>query len=147
MAKARKRKPPPKKSPPRAPKPRARPGLVVGVGLATVDLLCVAPRIDERLVELSIFSMQGGGSVATALATVATLGAKARLFGRLADDDFGRFVLGALRGLVDTLLVSVERGKISPVSLVNIDELTRKRKIMFTRGSTTALLDRKSTRL
>src|SRR5688572_11765722 len=142
MAKARKRKPPPKKSPPRAPKPRARPGLVVGVGLATVDLMCVAPRIDERMVELSIFSMQGGGSVATALTMVANLGAKARFFGRLADDDFGRFVLGALRGLVDTSLVSVERGKISPLSLVNIDELTRKRKILFTRGSTTPLLPR-----
>jgi sugar/nucleoside kinase (ribokinase family) len=112
------------------------------VGLTTVDLLCVAPRIDERLVELSIFSMQAGGSVANALAMAATLGAKARLFGRMADDDFGRFVLSALRGLVDTSLVSVERGKFSPVSMVNIDELTRKRKIMFTRGSTTPLLPR-----
>ena len=139
MAKAPKRKPARK---PPAPRERARQGLVVGVGLATVDLLCVAPRIDERLVELSVFSMQGGGSVATALAVAATLGAKARLFGRLADDDFGRFVLSALRGLVDTSLVSVERGKFSPVSLVNIDELTRKRKIMFTRGSTTPLLPR-----
>jgi sulfofructose kinase len=89
-----------------------------------------------------VFSMQGGGSVSTALAMAATLGAKARFFGRLADDDFGRFVLSALRGLVDTSLVSVERGKFSPVSLVNIDELTRKRKIMFTRGSTTPLLPR-----
>jgi sulfofructose kinase len=83
--------------------------------------------------------MQGGGSMATALAAVATLGARARFFGRVADDDFGRFVLGALRGLVDTSPVSIERGKISPVSLVNIDEVTRKRRIMFTRGSTTAL--------
>jgi sulfofructose kinase len=139
MAKAPKRKPARK---PSATRERRRPGLVVGVGLATVDLLCVAPRIDERLVELSIFSMQGGGSFSTALAMAASLGAKARFFGRLADDDFGRFVLSALRGLVDTSQVSVERGKISPVSLVNIDELTRKRKIMFTRGSTTPLLPR-----
>src|SRR4051795_4553267 len=108
MAKAPKRKPARKKS---APRERARPGLVVGVGLASVDLLCVAPRIDERLVELSIFSMQGGGSMATALAAVATLGARARFLGRVADDDFGRFVLGALRGLVDTSPVSIERGK------------------------------------
>src|SRR6185369_11813246 len=112
MAKAPKRKPARKKSP--APRERARPGLVVGVGLTTVDLLCVALRIDERLVELSIFSMQVGGSVANAFAMAATLGAKARLFGQMADDDFGRFVLSALRGLVDTSLVSVERGKFSP---------------------------------
>jgi sulfofructose kinase len=115
-------------------------GVVVGVGLATVDLLCVGPRIDERLVELSVFSIQGGGSVANCLATAATLGAKARFFGRLADDDFGRFIMGGLGAFgVDTSLVSVEPGKVSPVSLVNIDELTRKRKIMFTRGSTKQL--------
>src|SRR3954471_6610061 len=118
-----------------------RPGMVVGVGLATIDMLCVAPRIDERLVELSVFSIQGGGSVATGLATAAHLGAKARFFGRLGDDDFGRFVQGGLTGLgVDTSLVSVEPGKISAVSLVHIDELTRRRKILFTRGSTSPLL-------
>jgi sulfofructose kinase len=109
---------------------------VVGVGLATADMLCVAPRIEERLVELSVFSIQGGGSAATALATAAVLGAKARFFGRLGDDDFGRFVLGGLSGAgVDTGLVSVEPGKFSPVSLVHIDELTRRRRILFTRGS------------
>lgn len=116
-------------------------GMVVGVGLATIDMLCVAPRIDERLVELSIFSLQGGGSVATGLATAAVLGARARFFGRLGDDDFGRFVLGGLTGVgVDASLVSVEQGKLSPVSLVHIDELTRRRKILFTRGSTSSLL-------
>jgi sulfofructose kinase len=115
--------------------------MVVGVGLATIDMLCVAPRIDERLVELSVFSIQGGGSVATGLATAATLGAKARFFGRLGDDDFGRFVQGGLTDQgVDTSLVSVEPGKISAVSLVHIDELTRRRKILFTRGSTSPLL-------
>src|SRR5438105_15689854 len=97
MAKPARRKPsPPAKrarGPNGAPARRSppRPRLVVGVGLVSVDLLCVAPRIDERLVELSVFSVQGGGSVATALATAAMLGAKARFFGRLADDDFGRF--------------------------------------------------------
>jgi sulfofructose kinase len=143
MAKARPRKAAPKAPPRRRPTTRkpARRGLVVGVGLATVDLLCVAPRIDERLVELSVFSIQGGGSVATGLATAAVLGAKARFFGRVGDDDFGRFILGGLRSFaVDAGQVSVEPGKVSPVSLVHIDELTRKRKILFTRGSTSPLL-------
>src|SRR5687768_12300899 len=70
-----------------------RDGVVVGVGLATCDLLCVSPRFDERRIELSVFSMQGGGATGTALATLGVLGAKTRFFGRLGDDHFGRFVL------------------------------------------------------
>src|SRR5688500_19327825 len=48
-------------------------GTIAGVGLATVDLLCVAPRFDERKLELSVFSMQGGGSAGNALASLAML--------------------------------------------------------------------------
>jgi sulfofructose kinase len=122
---------------------RSRAGIVVGVGLATTDMLCVAPRLNERLVEMSVFSIQGGGSVATGLAAAATLGARARFFGRLGGDDFGRFVLGGLNDLgVDTTLVSIEPGTMSPISLVHLDEVTRRRNVLFTRGSTSALLPR-----
>jgi sugar/nucleoside kinase (ribokinase family) len=111
---------------------------VVGVGLATVDLLCVAPRLEDRVTELSMFSMQGGGSTGSTLAMLATLGTKTRFFGRLGDDDFGRFALLGLRELeVDTSLVSIERQKVSPLSIIQIDELSRRRKILFTRGSIT----------
>ena len=150
----RPRTPPPKKAAKRratAPtRPRSgggrtstRQGLVVGVGLATVDLLCVAPRTDERLVELSLFSMQGGGAIGNALATAALLGARSRFLGRLGDDDFGKFVLSGLDHLkVDTSFVKIERGRVSPVSLVQIDELTRKRRVLFTAGNTTPLTSR-----
>ena len=117
--------------------------MIVGVGLATVDLLCVAPRFDERRLELSVFSMQGGGSAGNALATLAMLGAKARFFGRLGDDHFGRFILSGLNEVgVNTALTQVERQKLSPVSIVEVDEFTRKRKILFTRGSTSPLSPR-----
>jgi sugar/nucleoside kinase (ribokinase family) len=117
--------------------------VVVGVGLATVDLLCVSPRLEERLIELSVFSMQGGGPAGNTLATLAVLGAKTRFFGRVGDDHFGRFVLGGLSELgVDVSLTHVERQKISPVSIVQVDEFTRRRKILFTSGSTTALSPR-----
>lgn len=113
-------------------------GVVVGVGLATADLLCVAPRIDERLVELSMFSMQGGGTTGNALATLAVLGAKARYFGRVGDDEFGRFIVRGLGELgVDIGPILVEPGRVSPVSIVEIDELSRRRKVLFVRGSTT----------
>lgn len=126
----------------RPPKPPKN-GVIVGVGLATVDLISVAPRMDERMVELSMFSMQGGGAAANSLATAAILGAKTRFFGRMGDDQFGRFVLAGLKDMnVDTSMASVERGKLSPISLVQIDELTRRRKILFTRGDTTPLSPR-----
>lgn len=111
-------------------------GVVVGVGLATVDMLCVAPRLGERLVELSVFSMQGGGTIGNLIATVASLGAPARFFGRLGDDDFGRYILRGLEEYeVDCSMVPREKGAVSPLSIVQIDELSRRRKLLTTRGS------------
>lgn len=121
-------------------KAAARRGTAVGAGLATVDLLSVAPRMEKRLIELSVFSMQGGGSAANIMATMAMLGCKTRFFGRVSDDDCGRYALASLRELgVDTSIVSIEKGKISPVSLIHIDEFTRQRKIHFTRGNISPL--------
>jgi len=117
--------------------------VVVGVGLATVDLLCVARNFGERRVDLSVFSMQGGGSTGNALAALATLGARARYFGRVGDDHFGRFIVSGLDEVgVNTSLVLVEKGKLSPVSIVEIDEVTRRRRILYTRGNTAALTPR-----
>ncbi len=114
--------------------------MVVGVGQATVELICVAPRLDERRVELSVFSMQGGGATGTALATIALLGANARFFGRVGDDHFGRFILSGLSDVgVDTSLVQIEQQKLSPVSIVEMDEFTRRQRMLCTGGSTTAL--------
>jgi sugar/nucleoside kinase (ribokinase family) len=108
-----------------------------------MDLLCVAPRLDERLVELSVFSMQGGGSTANMLAALAMLGARTRFFGRLGDDHFGRFIRAGLDDLgVDTSMVVPEPRRMSPVSIVQIDEFSRKRKILFTRGDASPLVPR-----
>ncbi len=118
-----------------APEARSE-GIIVGVGLATCDLLCVAPRFDERRIELSVFSMQGGGATGTALATLATLGDKTRFFGRLGDDHFGHFILSGLDEVgVNTSFCLVDPHKISPISIVEVDEFTRRRKIRFSPGN------------
>jgi sulfofructose kinase len=110
-------------------------GVIVGVGLATCDLLCVSPRFDERRIELSVFSMQGGGAAGNALATLAALGAKTRFFGRLGDDHFGRFILSGLTDVgVNTSMCLVDPHKLSPISIVEVDEFSRRRKIRFTPG-------------
>ena len=121
----------------------ARGDLAVGVGLATVDLMCVVPRVEHRLVEVSVFSMQGGGSATNILAVLATLGVRGRYFGRVGDDEFGRFILRSLQQLhIDTSMLSIEKGKVSPVSVIQIDELSHQRKILLSRGNVTALSTR-----
>ena len=115
----------------------------MGVGLATVDLMCVVPRVEHRLVEVSVFSMQGGGSATNILAVLAMLGVRGRYFGRVGDDEFGRFILRSLQQLrIDTSMLSIEEGKVSPVSVIQIDELSHQRKILLSRGNVTALSTR-----
>lgn len=115
----------------------------MGVGLATVDLLFVCPRIDERLVDASVFSMQCGGSAANMLATLAVMGERTRFFGRFADDDHGQFILRSMQNLrIDTSMLSIEPDKVSPVSIIQIDELSRRRKILRSRGNVTPLSPR-----
>jgi len=136
------RKPAPARKKSVQPSP-AKAGVVVGVGLATVDLLLVCPRIDERLVEASVFSMQAGGSASNMLAAMAVLGTRTRFFGRIADDEHGHFILRSMRNLsVDTSLVAIEEGKVSPVSILEIDELTRRRRIIRSRGNVTPVSPR-----
>jgi sulfofructose kinase len=114
--------------------------VVVGVGLATVDLLFVSPRLEERLVDASVFSMQAGGSASNMLATLAVMGESTRFFGRIADDMHGHFILRSMKSLrIDTSLLSVERDRVSPISILQVDELTRRRRILRSRGNVTSL--------
>jgi ribokinase len=113
---------------------------VVGLGQAMVDFLGVGPRSPETVVELSAFSMQAGGAIGTALATVCALGGKARYMGRLSDDDLGRITLRGLKEFgVDVSPVLIEPGRVSPTSFVMVDDRTARRYVRYTRGNTTPL--------
>jgi len=98
--------------------------LVVGCGLATLDLLgqvARMPAVDTKT-ELTAFSLQGGGPTATALATLARFGATARLVGKVADDEIGRLIRADLTdaGVDVTWLVAGGPG-VSPLSFVAVD--------------------------
>ena len=100
----------------------------------------MGPRSSETVVELETFSLQTGGAVGTALATVCALGGQASYFGRLSDDEFGSMILRGLKAFgVDMSSVLIEPGKISPTSFILVDERTGRRLVRFTRGSTTQL--------
>src|SRR5262252_8516417 len=115
----------------------ATPDRVVGIGQVMVEQLGVGPHSPETVVELSAFSIQAGGAIGTALATVAALGGQARYFGRLSDDEFGQIILRGLKEFgVDVASVLIQPGRISPASFVMVDERTRRRLVRYTRGST-----------
>jgi sugar/nucleoside kinase (ribokinase family) len=117
--------------------------VVVGVGLATVDLLFVSPHLDERLIDASVFSMQAGGSASNMLAALAVMGERTRYFGRIGDDEHGRFIQHCMEDLhIDASMLTAERKKVSPVSVIQIDELTRRRRILRSRGNVTPLSPR-----
>jgi sugar/nucleoside kinase (ribokinase family) len=87
--------------------------------------------------------MQGGGSAANMLATLAVMGESTRFFGRIADDDHGRFILRSMQNLrIDTSMLSIEKDKVSPVCILQIDELSRRRRILRSRGNVTPLSPR-----
>jgi len=118
---------------------------VVGVGHGAVDYLGVVeryPELDSK-VELSEFSMQGGGPVATALATLAILGVKTTFIGKISDDDFGQFIQQGLREAdVDLSGLVIEPGRVSPFSFVSVDRKTAKRTVFWTRGDVAPLREK-----
>ena len=74
---------------------------VVGIGASALDNLSVVdgyPAEDERI-EVSEFTWQGGGNVATALVAVARLGGKTCYHGFIGDDENTATVLDGGTGI------------------------------------------------
>lgn len=97
---------------------------VVGLGLASYDILGVVPSYPERdtKVRLSQVALAGGGPAATATAAAARLGADTAFIGKVGDDDFGRAIRRGLEELgVDVSGVVMAPGGRSPLSFVVID--------------------------
>lgn len=121
----------------------SRPLDVLGIGYSATDYLGIVPRypdLDEK-VELTQFTMQGGGPCATAMVTAARLGGRASYIGKMGDDDFGRFMLDELRAEgVETSQVVIEPGAQSQFSFIVVDADTGKRTIYWTRSEVPSLL-------
>lgn len=111
---------------------------VVGIGHAEVDHLAVVDRYPdpESKVELAGFSIQGGGTVATALATLAALRVETIFIGKLSNDDFGSFILRGLEGLqVDVSRVICQPGCLSPYAFIVVERETKRRTVFMTDGN------------
>ena len=102
---------------------------VVGVGHVALDNLGIVetyPQLDQRI-RLKDFLRQGGGEVATALVTLARLGAKVSFIGKVGDDESGEFLTKEfLQEGVDVSQLVKEKGKMSLTAFCVIDELSGK---------------------
>jgi len=104
---------------------------IVGFGIACIDYIYVAPAAQPGgYSRVSEYMVQGGGLTGTAMVAAARLGAKARMLGRLGDDDIGDQVVQGLEAEgVDTGgLIRVPGGE-SLFSMILVDTDTAERTI------------------
>lgn len=107
--------------------------LVVGVGVACLDYLFVAPPVASGgYAPLRAYLVQGGGLVGSALVAAARLGARAQIWTWVGDDPVGEQVLTGLRDEgVDTTHAEVVPGVRTPVSFIQVEERTGERTIFY----------------
>ncbi len=114
---------------------------VVGVGYTALDYLCIVPHLPEEnhKLEMSGFTIQGGGPTATAVVTARRLGLDSAFMGKVGDDEFGRKMIDELRREeIDISGVVVESGGSSQFAFILVDEESAARTILWTRGSLSA---------
>ncbi len=115
---------------------------VVGLGQCCVDYLGVVekyPDINNKE-EVSNFTVQGGGPVATALVTLSRLGVTTTFIGKISDDYFGCLIEdGLISESVNTDHVVVENGKRSQFAFIVIDKETGMRTVLWSRATVTPL--------
>jgi len=115
---------------------------VVGVGYCASDFLGVVPKYPEAdtKVQMLDFTRQGGGPVATAMVTLARLGAKVSFIGKVGDDELGRWMLDSLQkeGVCVEKTI-VQPNALSQISFIAIEKETGTRTIFWTRGEVSCL--------
>ncbi len=115
----------------------------IGVGLCVLDHLCLLPyypQSDEKIT-INRLVKQGGGPVATAMVTLARLGARTSLIGKIGADLEGRFLQEELaQEGVDTSEMIIAPGIPSPCSYIWVDQTTGKRTIAMNRTQVNDLL-------
>ncbi len=115
---------------------------VVGLGVSTVDLIHLVDELPggELVQKARRTLLEGGGPVATAMATLARLGSRAAMIDRLGDDWRGRLILEAFqREGVATELIRIEQGATSSIATVLVRQRDGARTFVFSPGSSREL--------
>jgi sugar/nucleoside kinase (ribokinase family) len=116
--------------------PKYKPFDVVGMGLNSVDFLCVVPEfptINSKM-KISQFSKQGGGQVATAMVTLSRWGVRTKYIGKIGGDELGQFSLTSLREEgVDISSVTIEPSATNQYAMILVDGPSGERTILWDR--------------
>ncbi|MGQ9646199.1 MAG: carbohydrate kinase family protein [Thermodesulfobacteriota bacterium] len=116
--------------------PKGKPFDVVGMGLNSVDFLCLVPEFPKINSKMRIvrFSKQGGGQVATAMVALSRWGAKTKYIGKIGGDELGQFSLASLREEgVDISSVSIEPSATNQYAIILVDGPSGERTILWDR--------------
>jgi sulfofructose kinase len=109
---------------------------VVGLGLNSVDHLCVVseyPRLDSKT-EILKYERLPGGQVATALIFLSRMGLKAKYIGKFGGDELGRISLRAIKqDFIDLDSALVEQDARNQYSIIIIDKRSGERTILCQR--------------
>ena len=110
---------------------------VLVIGRACVDYISVVdrfPKVNTK-VPLKMRLVEGGGQGATSSCCIARLGGEVTYVGRIGDDDEGRICLNRLRQCgVDTAMVEILQGCLTPVAYVFVTRTTGERTIIYERS-------------
>jgi len=115
---------------------------VVGLGVSTLDLLHLVEHFpsDETVQESDASALEGGGPVATAIVTLARLGAKVTMLDSLGDDWRGRFILDEFKKEnVGTKYIKIYQGHTSSIASVLVRRADGARTIIYSPGSSPEL--------
>ncbi len=116
---------------------------VLGLGLATLDILAQTPRLPKSndCFPITALEMQGGGPVATALVALARLGADCLYLGSLAADDTARQIVTQLGGYgIDCTHCPQRNAGVSSASVILVEQSNGQRAILFQKSTADDLL-------
>jgi len=111
---------------------------VVGLGLATLDILAQTPRLPQSndCFPIAAVEMQGGGPVATALVALAKLGATCNYLGALAKDDTAHQIITELqRYAIDFHYCPLRESGVSSASVILVEQSNGQRAILFQKST------------
>ena len=109
---------------------------VVGMGLNSVDFLCLVPGFPtpNSKMQMRRFSKQGGGQVATAMVALSRWGVKTKYLGKVGEDELGEFSLHSIRQEgVDVSSVTIELNATNQFAMIIVDGSTGERTILWNR--------------
>jgi sulfofructose kinase len=121
---------------------RSTPTSAVCVGHCTLDTIGVVDRLQPlgSKAELHQFTIQGGGSAATAGVMLAALGVPTRFIGKVGDDGRGELIRRTLsESGVDTSGVVEEAGAVSQFTFIVAEASTGQRQSWWTHGTVSPL--------